>query len=77
MFCDTKSSLQDLECVDPVLQLPRVDRGPQNVVVQVPEPPDDAAQVLEPAVDRLARPIGGPDIEVSLHILTPASQRPT
>ena len=36
-------ALHDLECVDPGLQLPRVNQGPQDVVVEVPETQGDAA----------------------------------
>ena len=37
------AALHDLECVDPVVYLSGVDQGPQDVVVEVPEPQGDAA----------------------------------
>ena len=36
-------ALHDLECVDPGVQLPGVNQGPQDVVVEVPETQGDAA----------------------------------
>lgn len=51
---------------------------PPDAVVRIPEPKCDAAQVLEPVVDRLDRTVGHPDIEVHEDILTLAhSIRPS
>ncbi len=64
----------DLEYIDLPLQLSGLDQAPQDVVVEVPEPQGDPAQVLKSAVDGLDRSVGCTDIEGRQHVLTPTPQ---
>lgn len=67
-------ALHDSECADPSMQLPGVNQTPHDIVAQIPQPQSDAAQVLQPAVDRLDRTAGCADIEVGQYVLASAPQ---